>query len=270
VLPNLITAFGLVCGLFSIFRMISLSPTEPLFPVLLATGVLMLVAMVADLLDGMVARLIRAETDFGLFFDSLADAVTFGVAPAVIVVKSLSLDPHGFLFYLLLAGAIIYSACGVLRLVRYNVMSLQKREVDQSPSSHFTGLPIPAAACTVVFSNLLLSTVGFLTGDQKALILLSIFVVIGYFMISRWKFPSLRALRWRLSLFSMVLTAAVSTVLILYGLLHHFPFTLALLSWTYIITAWVIACIRVIAGRHSKTLEEFEPDPDEEEELVKE
>jgi CDP-diacylglycerol---serine O-phosphatidyltransferase len=265
VLPNLITAFGLVCGLFSIFRMISLGPEEPLYPVLLATAVLLLVAGVADVLDGIVARLMRAESDFGLFFDSLADAVTFGVAPAVIVVKSLGLNSHSLLFYLLLAGAIIYSACGVLRLVRYNVTSLQKRGLpDQTPSSHFTGLPIPAAACTVVSSNLLLSVLA-IGAEQRALILLSILVVIGYFMISRWKFPSVRALRWRLPSFALVLTAALVTVLSLYGFLHYFPLTLALTCWTYVITAWVLACIRLIAGRQSKTLEEFEPEPEEEE-----
>jgi CDP-diacylglycerol--serine O-phosphatidyltransferase len=226
----------------------------------------MIVAGIADLLDGVVARLIKAESDFGLFFDSLADAITFGVAPSVIVVKSLALNSHSLHFYLLLGGAIVYSACGVLRLVRYNVLALQKRQQDTRPSSHFTGLPIDAAAFTVVATNLLLATTS-LDVNQRAYLLLSVMVVIGYFMISRWKFPSLRALQqWRISPFSLMVFCAVTTVLALYGLLHHFPITLAVLAWTYVIIAWVLACIRIIAGRQSKTLVEFEPEPEEPEE----
>jgi len=266
-LPNLITAFGLVCGLFTIFRMISLDASEPFYPVLVATTVLLLVGGLADLADGAVARLMRAESEFGLFFDSLADAITFGVAPSVVVVKSLALDPHSLLFYLLLGGAIIYSSCGVLRLVRYNVSSLQKQRGEgvQTPSSHFTGLPITASATTVVATNLVLYSLP-LGLEQRALILLSVLIVIGYFMISRWKFPSVKALKWRLSSFALVLTVALTTVLSLYGLLHHFPIALAIIAWTYVITAWVLACIRIIAGRHSKTLAEFEPEPEEPEE----
>jgi CDP-diacylglycerol--serine O-phosphatidyltransferase len=258
----LITAFGLVCGLFTIFRVISLGPDEPLVPVLTTAAVTLIMAGLADMADGIVARLMKAESDFGLFFDSLADAITFGVAPAVLVVKSLTLDTHGLLFYLMLAGAIIYSACGVLRLVRYNVLALQKRQQDGTPSAHFTGLPIPAAAATVVGTNLFLATTS-LDVEQRGFILLGTLVCMGYFMISRWKFPSLRALQWRISSFNLVLICAVTTVLSLYGLLHHFPFTLAFLAWTYVTIAWILACIRLVAGRQSKTLEDFEPEPEE-------
>src|SRR5436853_275090 len=90
-LPNLITAFGLSCGLFVIFKvcMIGLGKMD-YQEAMSITGILLLAAL-ADLLDGAVARALKAESDFGGLFDSLADAISFGVAPAIIVIKTLSM-----------------------------------------------------------------------------------------------------------------------------------------------------------------------------------
>lgn len=105
-----------------------------------AAGLAILVSALMDSLDGKVARLTNTASEFGVQYDSLADLVAFGLAPA-------------FLFWhwhlselgrVGVAGAFIYAACGALRLARFNVTtsSIGKR--------FFIGLPIPAAGCTVV------------------------------------------------------------------------------------------------------------------------
>ena len=146
--PNLITAFGLACGLFVIFKMNMTEPGASTEQLLRTSALLLLIAAVADLIDGALARLIRAESDFGVQFDSLSDAITFGVAPSVVVLKTLSVPSGTELSYLVTGAALIYSVCGVLRLVRFNVSSSQIKGNEMLMAlnkRNFTGLPIPAA-----------------------------------------------------------------------------------------------------------------------------
>lgn len=128
-IPNAITAFGLTCGLFVIFKMSFADPSRDLFSLLQASAILLLIAAVADLADGAVARLIRAESEFGGQFDSLSDSVTFGVAPPLLILKSLTGGEVGRLLTLfVIIAAMIYTLCGVLRLVRYNVKTKEVKE----------------------------------------------------------------------------------------------------------------------------------------------
>src|SRR5580700_1349488 len=114
-IPNIITAFGLACGLFVIFKINMVEPGSGLFHVLYVSTLLLLVAAFADLLDGAVARAFRAESEFGVVFDSLADAISFGVAPSVLLLKSLSLEQGTGLSFYAMLGALLFSICGVLR-----------------------------------------------------------------------------------------------------------------------------------------------------------
>ena len=82
-LPNVITAFALTCGLFIIFKTNMIPPGQVDFHLLTLTAGLMLLAAFADVMDGAVARVMHAESDFGIYFDSMSDAITFGVAPSV-------------------------------------------------------------------------------------------------------------------------------------------------------------------------------------------
>ena len=91
-------------------------------------------------------------------------------------------------------------------------------------------------------------------------------ILLGYCMISRWKFPSVKALEIRVASFRIVFMTVLAAVLIFYGILHYFALVFMVLSWSYVVIAWTFAIIRMIAGRKSKTLEEFEPEPDELEE----
>ena len=269
--PNIITAFGLACGLFVIFKVNMVEPGEGDYQVMYTSALLLMVAAIADFMDGALARVINAESEFGLLFDSLADAVSFGVAPSVLMLKSLSVEQGSRLSFLAATGAMIYSLCCILRLVRFNVKAAASRgntEEMKAQKKNFTGLPVPAAAAAFVSANLLFVSPAFknyfdLSNIWRSVILAVIGILLGYLMVSRWRFPSLKVLRFRVASFPLIVCTVIAALFILYGILHYFAIVLAILSWAYILIAAVLSIIRLIAGKKSKTLEEFEPDPEE-------
>jgi len=272
IIPNAITAFGLTCGLFVIFKTSVADPMRDLFSILQASAILLLIAAVADLADGAVARLIGAQSDFGGYFDSLADAVTFGVAPPLLMLKSLSGGELGRLvtFFVIIA-AMVYSLCGVLRLVRFNVKSMTKESTSskKKEKKHFTGLPIPAAAAASVSMSLILlsAPVESFWGPSivvRAWILIVAMIVLGYCMVSRWKFPSVKALHFRVPSFYLILSIGIAAVVILYGIVDYFAEAFFIVSWLYLLVAWSLSLIRLIAGKRSKTLVDFEPEEEDE------
>lgn len=131
ILPNLVTA----TSMFSAF----LGITWAISGKLEMCAVAIIVSAVCDGLDGKVARLTGTSSDFGVQFDSLADLVAFGVTPALMV-YIWQLNNFGRLGII---TAFIFVACGALRLARFNV------QPPGSSKKFFTGLPIPAAGCTL-------------------------------------------------------------------------------------------------------------------------
>lgn len=97
-----------------------------------------------DAFDGRVARLTKTQSEFGVQLDSLADVVSFGIAPALLVYKW-ALLPLGSIGFL---GVFFYAACGTIRLARFNVMAAR----DNGSGEYFTGLPIPIAASVLIAS----------------------------------------------------------------------------------------------------------------------
>jgi CDP-diacylglycerol--serine O-phosphatidyltransferase len=270
-IPNAITAFALACGLFVIFKINMVEPGEGSYHVLFTSLLVLLVAAVADLLDGAVARIIKGESEFGIIFDSLADAVSFGVAPSVLLLKSLSLEQGTGVSFFAIFGAMVYSICGVLRLVRFNVKgSLAKgnAEEEAAQKKNFTGLPIPAAAIAAVSSNLFfVSTFEekwlHLSSPAAAIVLTSIWIALGLLMVSRWKFPSLKVLHFRMPSLQLLLLMVFVAIFLLYGILNFLPVLLLGVTWGYIILGVILSTIRLIAGKKSKTLEDFEPEEEE-------
>ncbi len=266
--PNIITAFSLACGLFVIFKVNMIEPGMGTYQALQVSAYLLLLAAFADWVDGAIARAMHAESEFGFLFDSLSDAITFGVAPSVLLLKNLSLEQGTTLSFYAVIGAMLFSICGVLRLVRFNVAESAAKEQKAPKKKHFTGLPIPAAALAAISANLLFvdPRLTFLTGSSemvKTIVLSSLMVVLGFFMVSRFKFPSAKVLHFRVPSFYLVFITVVVALFLLYGGLYFFPITLAVLTWGYVIVGWVLAIIRMIAGKKSKTLEEFEPEEDD-------
>jgi len=276
-IPNMITAFGLACGLYVIFKVNMLEPGSGDYEVMLTSVILLLVAALADFIDGAIARAFRAESEFGVVFDSLADAISFGVAPSVLLLKSLSLQQGTLLAFFAAVGAMIFSLCGVLRLVRYSVQASSVKEHKGSHKAHkeisrdkphFTGLPITAAAAAAVSINLFfLSSYSYewfsWSFMTRSIILTCAMVVLGYFMVSRWKFPSLKILHIRVPSFHLAFLTVIFAVFLLYGIVNFFPVVLAIISWGYILLAGILSIIRIIAGKKSKTLADFEPEPED-------
>lgn len=271
IVPNIITAFSLACGLFVIFKVNMIEPGGETYKSLLISTFLLLLAAFADWVDGALARIMHAESEFGFIFDSMADGVTFGIAPSVLMLKNLSLQQGTPLSFFALIGAMLFSICGILRLVRFNVMQAHTKvhgHQEKKQQKHFIGLPIPAAALAVVSTNLLLSSPHLeewilLTEPMRTVILTCVNVILAYFMISRFKFPSAKVLHYRVPSFHLIFLSVLLALFVLYGILYFFPLTLAAASWIYILVGWTIAVIRLIAGKKSKTLEDFEPENDD-------
>src|SRR5579872_1140539 len=190
-LPNIVTAFGLACGLFVIFKVNMLEPGSGDYEVVRTSAILLLVAALADFIDGALARAIHAESEFGFVFDTLADAVSFGVAPSVLMLKTLTLEQGSFLSFFGATGAMVYSLCGVLRLVRFNVKTTEAKgnaELEAAQKKHFTGLPIPAAAAAAVSINLFFLSPFIqqwmpISPETRAIVLASAMIVLGYLMV---------------------------------------------------------------------------------------
>lgn len=239
-----------------------------------AGAMVLLVAAMADMLDGAIARFLKAESDFGTIFDSLSDAITFGVAPSVMMLKSLNLQPFSHVAFFAMLAAMTYSLCGVLRLVRHNVTgNLGARGIplkgDAVWCRTFTGLPIPAGAAASVSGTLfLLSSQSHgllpLTDSIRALISIGMMFLLGYLMVSRWRFPGLRSLQFRVRAIQLVVITALLGIILFYGVLYFFPLIFIVVAWGYIAIAWTLSLIRLILGKRAAVLDAFEPLPEDE------
>lgn len=148
VLPNLFTVSSIFCGVYSI----TLSAGEPTGDNFYRAAVAIFFGSFFDAFDGRVARLTRTQSDFGVELDSLADVITFGVAPAILVYKW-ALSEMG------IGGIVIcsiYAACGAIRLARFNVLA----HAETGPQRYFIGLPIPLAAGMLVALVIALNSLG--------------------------------------------------------------------------------------------------------------
>jgi len=137
VLPTLLTLGNAACGFGSITFAMKTGPAPGEQNALFTAGLLIFVAMVFDMLDGYVARWARQTTEFGAQLDSLCDVVSFGVAPALLMLKF----PQVYHPRLLWVIAVLYMVCAVLRLARFNLET-----GEEHSHGFFTGLPSPGAA----------------------------------------------------------------------------------------------------------------------------
>ena len=140
VLPNLFTVTSIFCGFYALTLCAGEATPVQLYQAALA----ILFAMFFDGFDGRVARLTKTQSDFGMQLDSLADVVSFGAAPALLVYKW-ALAPLGFLGLFI---SFSFAACGAMRLARFNVLAM--RNPHGGGGNFFVGLPIPLAAGVLV------------------------------------------------------------------------------------------------------------------------
>lgn len=145
-LPNACTLIGLCCGATAIRFALSGNWEAAVIAIVLAS--------IFDMLDGRLARLFGADSAFGAQLDSLADLVSFGIAPSVVVYTWTLKDGGGAGW----AAVLIFCACCAIRLARFNIESVSDHDEDEDPTPanpYFTGMPTPAAACLILLPLLL-------------------------------------------------------------------------------------------------------------------
>ena len=254
-IPNMITAFSVSCGLFVIFKTCMPWHAQDPCAFVKASAILLLISVIADFADGAVARLIKAESDFGVQFDSLADAVTFGVAPALVTLKGVTIvAPDRIHVFFLVLAAMMYSLCGLVRLVRYNLQGKRLDEEDQR-LKRFIGLPIPAAACAVLSLTLYILHQS-ISHERQAEIISLALIFLGYLMVSRWKFPSIRTFYIKVPFIYLILTTGIFAMTLLYGILDYFVEAFCLCTWMYVFLSWGRSWYHLFKGKKEESLEE--------------
>jgi CDP-diacylglycerol--serine O-phosphatidyltransferase len=189
VLPNLITLGGVFCG-FNAIRLVAKDRPSELD--IYRAAVLLIFAMLFDLMDGRVARMTKTQSAFGLQLDSLADVISFGVAPALLVYKWV-------LYRFPVPGLVVsflYVACAAVRLARFNVLSSSATGTPVKPSKHIIGLPSPPACGILVSLVMANHAAGGLIGRAEyTMVLLIVTLGLGLWMVSNVRFRSFKELR---------------------------------------------------------------------------
>lgn len=218
ILPNACTSMNLFCGYLSI---IMTSQGE-----FLAAGWLILLANLFDILDGRLARLTSVESRFGAELDSLADLVSFGVAPAFLAYTRYL--EHDRIFGLIISS--VFVICGALRLARFNVTPHSKQDV-------FIGLPIPAGAGIIATMTIFeLQFFNFLR--IPAIIIPFVVAVTSFLMVSTVEYPAMKKTPKTSGKRKLVVA------LLLLALVVNPPITLFFLTWGFALYGLAFSLLR--------------------------
>ena len=196
--PNGLTSLNLVFGMCSILSTFNNNLTMG--------AICILLALVADGLDGRAARALGVSSEMGKEMDSLCDLVSFGAAPAILVYQ-LQLHVFGALGWI---AAIFFALCGMWRLARFNVNTTVVH-------GYFMGLAIPAGGCLLATSSLLLTAVGY-DFNQLSYAYPVIVMVVGYLMVSTVHFPDFKGDGEKMNLVAKIIAALVFVVILVLGL----------------------------------------------------
>jgi len=174
IIPSLLTTANLFCGFYSIIAVLKSDYNT--------SAMAILVAMLFDTFDGKVARLTNATSRFGIEYDSLADLVSFGVAPGLLI-YTWALNGYGKIGWL---AVFLFVASGAMRLARFNT------QATGMAGKYFTGLPIPAAAgliaTTVIFDNHILE----MGKEVRPVVILVMTYILAYLMVSTIHYRSFK------------------------------------------------------------------------------
>jgi CDP-diacylglycerol---serine O-phosphatidyltransferase len=194
-LPNLLTAANLFCGFIALTKIVEADISTGNFSQIKVALGFILLACIFDLFDGRVARMGGVESPFGREFDSLADLISFGVAPAFLVHRVVLKDvveghPEWGWFI-----ASVYLLCGAFRLARFNCLSA----MQTNGSKEFLGFPIPSAAGLVASLTLFMiwwDEKDFATGYWR-FCLPVLLLFLSWMMVSNVTYPSFKTLDLR-------------------------------------------------------------------------
>ncbi len=204
-------------------------------------AVAIVLAILFDTLDGRVARMTKTATEIGVQFDSLADVLTFGIAPVALIYSwgvaatfPESSKEYGLGVFLLF----MYIMCGAFRLARFNLQATRPRVLQEGTpkidKKNFVGLPIPPAAgllaSIVHFAPMPLSVYGTELGRFYTLLVMVLIAVLGVLMVSTIRYSSMKTVgTGRRNLYLVLLIAAVGMLIWLYS-----NYVLLILSAAYV------------------------------------
>jgi len=210
-LPNLMTAGNLLCGFLAVLSIFEGMHGE----LQLRLGVegvtnatihqfyenaifYIFGSCIFDLLDGRLARLGGQESPFGREFDSIADVISFGMAPALLVSKAVLFNLPEEIKWIGWAVAFSYLLCGAMRLARFNCLAAIPQS-EQNNNSDFLGIPIPMAAGFIASLTFLLSNWYEVGKDLGAwnYVLVGAMIGLSILMISSVRYPSFKKVDWR-------------------------------------------------------------------------
>jgi len=238
ILPNLFTTGNLFCGFWAIISVFQ----EKFF----YAAVAILLACAFDILDGKVARLSGATSKFGVQYDSLADLVSFGIAPALLAF-SWALRPYGKFGWL---AAFLFVVCGALRLARFNVQS------SSGEVKYFKGLPIPAAASMIALTILLYLRL-IETDWVKDIVILVMIYVLAFLMVSNIRYFSFKELNLaKRKPFSIFIFVILSMIVIIME-----PTIVLFVSVIFYVFSGPVNML--MAWHKKRTLRKTEPIPEE-------
>jgi len=223
-LPNLLTAGNLFCGFVALTKIVEADISNGNFQAIRVALGFILLACIFDLFDGRVARMGGVESPFGREFDSLADLISFGAAPAFlvhrIVLRDVFIGHPQFGWFI----ASIYLICGAFRLARFNCLAAQ---AEGGGTKDFLGFPIPSAAGLV--SSLTLLIIQFREEDRSLgnwkYLLAVVLVFLSAMMVSTVRYPSFKSLGLRsTSTFAKAIVGAlfVGSLLVLGELILYY------------------------------------------------
>ncbi|MBP84625.1 MAG: CDP-diacylglycerol--serine O-phosphatidyltransferase [Verrucomicrobiales bacterium] len=229
---------------------------------------LILGACFFDALDGRLARIKGQESMFGREFDSLADIVSFGMAPAFLVMDIVLSSFDNRLGWTI---AFIYLLCGGMRLARFNCLAqLEQENPDEERNRDFVGFPIPAAAGLIASLTIFIL---WLNEGHKEIgawryVLLILMLLLSFMMLSEFRYPSFKAMNWRARRSMIWLFAAILVLVCAVNFVEFVPLIIFLSYLIYgLLRPW-------ISQRWQREIEigaelEFEPeifgDPDDNE-----
>lgn len=231
-LPNLLTLGALFAGFYAIIAGMNGNFN--------AAGWAILIASVLDGLDGRVARMTNTQSAFGAQFDSLADMVSFGVAPALIVF-SFALSSLGNAGW---AASFIYMSCAALRLARFNV---QLGTVDKR---FFVGLQSPVAAGLVTFVVWVAAKYEVQPGTAVAILTALLTGLTGLLMVSNYRYYSFKEIHFKGTVPYVVFLMAVVLLVVIAQKPHEVLLTICVF---YAASGPLIALYRKLNSRKRKT-----------------
>lgn len=206
-LPNIITLSSIFCGFDSIRLSASATGEDDYY----RASILLIFAMFFDMLDGRVARLTKTQSAFGLQIDSLADVISFGVAPALLLYKaSLFQKPTAGLIV-----AFVFAGAAAVRLARFNVLSMGENGKPLKPGKYIVGLVVPGAAGIVVALVVANHAIGGdLLGPKYVWAMMGLTVFLSFLMVSTVRFRSFKDLKLNARSAALVIFVVASSAIV--------------------------------------------------------